>query len=128
MKYLIGKIGDKWEVLGPQCTDPAVKLGGTVDSEIFDLLDGFPGAYTIENGIFRQLMTVEQVQSERLRYRRSEECFPIVNRGALWYDKLTDEQKEELSSWYEEWLNAPATGIIPSKPTWIDSVTKRRPS
>lgn len=125
MKYLIGKIGDKWEVLGPQCTDPAVKLGGTVDSEIFDLLDGFPGAYTIENGIFRQLMTVEQVQSERLRVRRSEECFPIVNRGAPWYDKLTNEQKEELSSWYEEWLNAPETGIIPRKPTWIDSVTKR---
>ena len=126
MKYLIGKIGDKWEVLGPSCSDPSVELGGMVDSEIFDVLDGFPGAYIIENGIFRQLMTVEQVQSERLRHRRSEECFPIVNRGALWYDKLTNEQKEELSSWYEEWLNAPETGIIPSKPTWIDSVTKRR--
>lgn len=63
-----------------------------------------------------------------LRNQREEECFSVINRGALWYDKLTDEQKEELSSWYEEWLNAPETGIIPSKPTWIDSVTKRRPS
>lgn len=119
MKYLIGKIGDKWEVLGPQCTDPAVELGGTVDSEIFDLLDGFPGAYTIENGIFRQLMTVEQVQSERLRYRRSEECFPIVNRGELWYDKLTEEQKAELSEWYEAWLDAPQTGSAPDPLDWV---------
>lgn len=63
-----------------------------------------------------------------LRNQREEECFSVINRGALWYDKLTNEQKEELSSWYEEWLNAPETGIIPSKPTWIDSVTKRRPS
>lgn len=63
-----------------------------------------------------------------LRNQREEECFSVINRGALWYDKLTYEQKEELSSWYEEWLNAPETGIIPSKPTWIDSVTKRRHS
>ena len=120
MKYLIGKIGAKWEVLGPSCSDPSVELGGTVDSEIFDVVDGFPGAYIIENGIFRQLMTVEQVQSERLRYRRSEECFPIVNRGALWYDKLTEEQKAELSEWYEAWLDAPQTGSAPDRPAWLD--------
>lgn len=125
MKYLIGKIGDKWEVLGPQCTDPAVELGGTVDSEIFDLLDGFPGAYTIENGIFRQLMTVEQVRSEKLRARREAECFPVINRGALWYDKLTEEQRAELSAWYEAWLDAPQTGVAPSKPTWLESVAKQ---
>ena len=125
MKYLIGKIGDKWEVLGPQCTDPAVELGGTVDSEIFDLLDGFPGAYTIENGIFRQLMTVEQVRSEKLRARREAECFPVINRGALWYDKLTEEQRAELSAWYEAWLDAPQTGVAPSKPTWLESASKQ---
>ncbi len=125
MKYLIGKIGDKWEVLGPQCTDPAVELGGTVDSEIFDLLDGFPGAYTIENGIFRQLMTVEQVRSEKLRARREAECFPVINRGALWYDKLTAEQRSELSAWYEAWLDAPQTGVAPSKPTWLESASKQ---
>ena len=125
MKYLIGKIGDKWEVLGPQCTDPAVELGGTVDSEIFGLLDGFPGAYTIENGIFRQLMTVEQVRSEKLRARREAECFPVINRGALWYDKLTEEQRAELSAWYEAWLDAPQTGFAPSKPTWLESASKQ---
>lgn len=125
MKYLIGKIGDKWEVLGPQCTDPAVELGGMVDSEIFDLLDGVPGAYTIENGIFRQLMTVEQVRSEKLRARREAECFPVINRGALWYDKLTAEQRSELSAWYEAWLDAPQTGVAPSKPTWLESASKQ---
>ena len=55
-----------------------------------------------------------------LRYRRSEECFPIVNRGALWYDKLTEEQKAELSEWYEAWLDAPQTGSAPDRPAWLD--------
>lgn len=60
-----------------------------------------------------------QIQANKIRARRVTECFPIVNRGALWYDKLTEEQKEELSSWYEAWLDAPATSIIPDMPTWL---------
>lgn len=55
----------------------------------------------------------------KIRERRETECFPIINRGALWYNKLTDEQKTELSSWYEAWLNAPETMEIPEIPSWI---------
>ena len=62
----------------------------------------------------------EQQTLIALRYRRSEECFPIVNRGALWYDKLTEEQKAELSEWYEAWLDAPQTGSAPDRPAWLD--------
>ena len=61
---------------------------------------------------------VEQ-QRETLRARRAAECFPIANRGALWYDKLTAEQKSELSVWYETWLDAPQTLYAPVAPSWI---------
>lgn len=64
-----------------------------------------------------------------IRSIRNIECFPIINRGSLWYDKLTDEQKQELSEWYEEWLNAPQIyqssdnldykSILPEKPQWL---------
>lgn len=61
-----------------------------------------------------------ELAANNLRSRRRAECFPIVNRGALWYEKLTAEQKTELSVWYEAWLDAPATGTAPEKPTWVE--------
>lgn len=64
-----------------------------------------------------------------IRSIRESECFPIINRGSLWYDKLTDEQKQELSEWYENWLNTPQIyqssdnvdykTILPEKPQWL---------
>lgn len=57
-----------------------------------------------------------------LRARRAAECFPVVNRGALWYDKLTAEQLAELSVWYEGWLDAPATGEAPDEPAWLNDI------
>lgn len=62
---------------------------------------------------------IAQIKAEILRAQRAAQCFPIVNRGALWYEKLTEEQKSELSAWYEAWLDAPATSIIPDMPTWL---------
>lgn len=55
----------------------------------------------------------------KIRNLRENVCFPIVNRGQMWYNKLSEEQKAELDTWYEDWLNAPETKIIPSTPDWI---------
>ena len=55
-----------------------------------------------------------------IRSRRERECFPIVNRGKLWYNLLTPEQYGELNKWYKDWLDAPETKIIPLKPKWLD--------
>lgn len=60
-----------------------------------------------------------------LRNQREEECFSVINRGALWYDRLTEEQKQELSAWYQAWLDAPQTNVIPTKPAWLDDVSKQ---
>lgn len=58
---------------------------------------------------------------ENIRQRRAVECFPYINRGRLWYNKLTDAQLVELSRWYEEWLDAPKTLKIPKKLSWLDN-------
>lgn len=70
------------------------------------------------------LKLVPHIQSderkrEEIRYNREQKCFPIINRGKLWYDKLTDEQLKELGEWYVAWLNAPETMIEPADLEWI---------
>lgn len=62
-----------------------------------------------------------------LRTRRELECFSVVNRGQLWYETLTQTQKEELNTWYRNWLDITYNysegidieTIIPSKPNWL---------
>ena len=55
-----------------------------------------------------------------LREARERECFPIINRGKLWYDLLTFEQLSELRAWYKAWLDVTETLIIPTKPEWLN--------
>lgn len=62
---------------------------------------------------------------ESIRQQREAECFSVVNRGELWYEKLTEAQRKELSAWYEAWLDAPKTGNVPEKPIWLDEVSKQ---
>ena len=58
-------------------------------------------------------------QAELLRIMRQDECFSVVNRGNLWYHKLNREQLTELDEWYQAWLDAPQTKIVPEKPIWL---------
>lgn len=58
-------------------------------------------------------------KADMYRVIRSQVCFPIINRGQLWYNKLTDEQKEELAKWYNDWLNVTETLIEPKTPEWL---------
>ena len=55
-----------------------------------------------------------------MREARVKICFPVINRGKLWYDRLSREQLVELKKWYQAWLDAPDTLIYPVKPVWID--------
>lgn len=56
---------------------------------------------------------------EKIRQRRETECFSLIDKSQLWYDNLTNKQKEQLNIWYKDWLKAPQTMIIPSKPSWL---------
>ena len=59
------------------------------------------------------------IRKDEIRSRRETECFSIINRGAPWYNRLTDAQRSELDDWYLAWLDAPETGIIPEPLPWI---------
>lgn len=56
---------------------------------------------------------------EELRQRREVECFPVINRGKLWYDSLTPYQISELKDWYDAWLQVTETLKVPEKPEWL---------
>lgn len=54
-----------------------------------------------------------------LRRERERICFPVINRGAAWYARLTPEQNAELQAWYDAWLDVTDTKIKPETPSWI---------
>lgn len=63
---------------------------------------------------------MKEIELYKLRARRNTECFPIINRGALWFNLLTEEEKSELNTWYHAWLDVTKTKIIPEKPAWLE--------
>lgn len=68
-----------------------------------------------------------KTEIDALRKRREYECFPIVNRGILWYDRLTKEQINALDEWYQAWLDVTETGVVPGWPVCLNSkLTKER--
>lgn len=60
------------------------------------------------------------IRLSNIRLQRETECFSVINRGELWYAKLTTEQKSELASWYQAWLDAPQTLVEPTAPEWLN--------
>lgn len=78
------------------------------------------GEIVSDGGTERSRTIYNENLKAELRSRRAHECYPIVNRGQVWYDNLTPDQKLELSRWYEEWLNVTATLEVPAKPAWLD--------
>ena len=62
----------------------------------------------------------EKESLDVLRKKREEICFPIINRGKLWYDSLSSEQYQELKNWYKKWLDVTETNIIPETPKWLN--------
>lgn len=65
--------------------------------------------------------TIDEIIKKKkdLRLRRQIICFPIINRGQLWYDTLTNAQKNELKVWYKEWLDVTETMEEPEFPEFL---------
>lgn len=82
------------------------------------------GSYYLSNGALVKSSEKQlELENERvlhdLRLQREKACFPYVNRGSLWYNKLTDTQKEELEAWYQAWLDVTETKVVPTAPEWL---------
>lgn len=65
------------------------------------------------------LKTDKELKND-LRKRREQVCFPIINRGQLWYNTLTAAQITELSAWYQAWLDVTETRVVPTAPSWLN--------
>lgn len=84
--------------------------------------DLFSGKYNLINGQIVDVGYNEQGLNNlkiKIRAQRESECFKVVNRGTVWYNRLTGEQKAELDVWYDAWLEAPETLVIPDAPAWL---------
>lgn len=81
-------------------------------------------AYQVRDGtlvfdVARAAAERDEAAKDAYRKRREIECFPVINRGPLWYDTLTEEQLSELKTWYRAWLDGTNTQTIPEKPEWL---------
>ena len=65
--------------------------------------------------------TIDKIieRKNELRERRQSICFPVINRGQLWYETLNETQKKELNIWYKSWLDVTETMKEPIKPKWL---------
>ena len=77
--------------------------------------DGEKLVYDVEQA---KALQAERNKDE-IRFERQRVCFPVVNRGQFWYDTLTQSEKNEIREWYQKWLDAPETGVVPEKLSWL---------
>lgn len=121
MKILI----DENKYLTCFCVD--AELSGGIEVNTPEDIDTFADefrAYKYDNGqLTLDPIKLDELNNERLmddlRHKRERNCFTYVNRGELWYSRLSKIQKEELSVWYQAWLDVTTTKIIPDKPDWL---------
>lgn len=69
----------------------------------------------ISDVVFDKPPTIEEIRALRLK-----KCFSVINRGQLWYNTLSEAQVLELQTWYQAWLDATDTLVIPEKPSWLE--------
>jgi hypothetical protein len=91
---------------------------------IYDFENNYCSYYLSEDNILvKSDDKLKEIETERelvfLRSQRDKACFPYVNRGEMWYSRLSAEQKEELGAWYQAWLDVTDTKVIPEMPEWL---------
>lgn len=97
-----------------------------MEQEVYRIVNGYNGALFFEEYTqtdeYKSKAEEFKLRSElnALRHRRERECFSVINRGALWYERLTEEKKVELGQWYDDWLDITETKIVPEKPIWLN--------
>lgn len=98
----------------------------TVDepTNINDFEENYRSYYLSEGNVLvknndKQKEIEAQREATNLRTQREKICFPVINRGELWYSKLSSEQKEELSTWYQAWLDVTKTKVVPQMLEWL---------
>lgn len=109
-----------------------MSLGGNIGGidvelpqNVTDYIENFRAYQLIDGKLLKNeeyaIALIEEQEKKQLRRLRESECFKIVNRGILWYNTLTEEQKQELDAWYHQWLDVTETLVIPENLEWIET-------
>lgn len=121
MKILV----DENKYLTCFCIDAELENGIEVadPDDVESFIDIFR-AYKYEDGILfldeKKLQDVNDARlADELRFKRHKICFPYVNRGEMWYSRLSAKQKDELNVWYQAWLDVTSTKVVPETPEWL---------
>lgn len=105
------------------CLPDGIEVDDIPDDEVEQFYEESRAYYLSDGKLVKDLDRMDEIVAERekqaLRNRRAIECFSIVNRGEAWYDTLTAGQREELRSWYLDWLDVTETLSAPTAPDWI---------
>lgn len=107
-------------IRSPYIKDANIEI--ELDKETFEKICvckiGYTWKYDFETKKFNEV--IEECQPNVYKQLRKIQCFEIIdNRSQLWYNHLTEQQKQELDAWYQAWLDVTETKIIPEKPEWL---------
>ena len=115
---MIIKINENGYVESPYIRDATIEM--EITDEQFETISTF-GFNTNWRYVDGEFILESLMDDDSLRERRQSECFNIVdNRSQLWWNRLTEIQREEIEMWYEAWLNVTETRVIPKKPLWLE--------
>lgn len=103
-------------------TERSAELTSWLNTNGYYLEDVNEGIYRIAKAPVPDNETIK----ENLRYRRGQECFPIINRGELWYSRLTEQQRAELDIWYTAWLDVTESLSPPEMPAWLEETNEQK--
>lgn len=101
-------------VEGIEVTEPSDMEHFYAHFEAYGLVDGV----LVFNDVREHTLDHAKLVAE-IKERREKECFLVINRGELWYERLTEVQHEELKAWYQAWLDAPGNLTIPEPLSWV---------
>lgn len=110
-------IQDDFEPFDEKCIE--------IDKDDYHILNGYNGGlflleYTKTDEYKQKAeMFNTNVEINSLRRKREAECFSVINRGELWYERLSEGQREELETWYQAWLDVTKTKKEPNRPDWL---------
>ena len=95
-----------------------------VPENIIDFENNYDSYYLSEDNVLvksddKQKEIENQRELTNLRHQREKVCFPYINRGEMWYSRLSADQKDELGVWYQAWLDVTNTKVVPQTPEWL---------
>lgn len=122
------EVNEKGEIMAT-CSVPT-KTSLYTDEEIVSSYDGEKLLFKSETETAeykaKESAYLADKKKEDIRRKRSREFATYLDRSPYFFEKLSEEQDAELREWYQAWLDAPATLVIPDRPLWLDTVSSQK--